>query len=444
MKSARPSDESRFWKCLTRLASVATIIFSVATLLLGITHGPTIIQNIRTVDTLSSDYSKITGRVDTLASNYSKIAGRIDTLNSQYTAISENYGSLNSQYTAISESFGSLNSQYTEISESFGSLNSDYTAISENIGSLNSQYTEISENIGSLNSQYTEISESFGSLNSDYTAISENIGSLNSQYTEISESFGSLNSDYTAISENIGSLNSQYTEISENIGSLNSQYTEISESFGSLNSDYTAISENIGSLNSQYTEIFGQVGIVTDNLSVVADRIDVLSVNRDRESGSSLTIDVLSPSVPPTDTTELPTISVIGGDYGPTDPQLIDSGVPCGKESLDCRYLEFSLTGFEPGRYDFSCQFDGWDADTFSRSRRFGDVFSVTVYESGALTAQRADCYINFARLGGPNGVQIVARGPILSKEDGSQVYGGIVQSNWTKQVKPLAPRSTT
>ena len=90
-----------------------------------------------------------------------------------------------------------------------------------------------------------------------------------------------------------------------------------------------------------------------------------------------------------------PTVVMSKGGLGPTSvPE--GAGIPCALSASTCRYLTVELRNFEPGRYEVSCEHDGW------RSYGSGSwaTFSLTVGSDGTAR-QAGPCFINFADLTG-------------------------------------------
>ena len=119
----------------------------------------------------------------------------------------------------------------------------------------------------------------------------------------------------------------------------------------------------------------------------------------------------------PTEPEPTPTVRVARGDPGPTRIPR-EQGVPCSPASPLCLFVKIDLIDFDPGTYSIACTHDGWldsGASTWWK-------FDMTVDSSGEASMHRT-CFINFAKLTGESGVQV-----IVSRGDKE-----IDRSNWIK-----------
>ncbi|MCY3576002.1 MAG: hypothetical protein OXH53_01685 [bacterium] len=137
-----------------------------------------------------------------------------------------------------------------------------------------------------------------------------------------------------------------------------------------------------------------------------------------------------TPAITP-ESQEDPTITIIGGTLGPTRRSEVESGEPCLTTSENCRYVQYRLSDFDYGMYEFTCRHDGWN---YSQPDDFGKTYLITV-DDGTTNPQELGCFLNFDLLTGRGGVIVEARGPRTVSEDGSVTYRGSVFSNWTKEV---------
>ena len=217
--------------------------------------------------------------------------------------------------------------------------------------------------------------------------------------------------------------------------------------------------------------VYNQLTILADEADIVSDKVDVFAQQMDvfgkkvdvfgkqievqaeevtvYEQGSSEEEPVVEPledtptpdptssptSAPALDDQREPSITVVGGTRGPSDPDDVRSGRPCHDSSINCRHVRYQLTDFDTGVYEFTCWHDGWNN---LPSSSFGGVYEIAVDREHTGYRELA-CFINFNLLTGERGVSVIARGPKTVGEDGSVTYVRDFISNWTKEVIDLS-----